>query len=172
MTYAHYVYITWHWASVGLLLVHHARRWPNIKPTLSQCLVLAGVCTARPAAQQTQGVEPVLVWCWASVADLVTLDIKSGFHHIKIRSLFCPQEQFNNINCIGLDTTSISSQPLWLCCWSGDISSFLFTKKLDPFSLTMRYIIKAVDRPVGTTEHFISAVVYCKCCSFERISSY
>ena len=26
-------------------------------------------CTARPAAQQTRDVEPVLVLCWASVAD-------------------------------------------------------------------------------------------------------
>ena len=33
-------------------------------------------------------------------------------------------------------------------------------------------IIKDVDRPVGTTEHFISAVVYCEQSSFERISSY
>ena len=33
----------------------------------------------------------------------------------------------------------------------------------------MRYIIKAVDRPVGATENFISAVVYCKYCDFERI---
>ena len=31
-----------------------------------------------------------------------------------------------------IDTTSISYQPLWLCCWRGDIFSFLFTKKLDP----------------------------------------
>ena len=30
----------------------------------------------------------------------------------------------------------------------------------------------AVDRPVGATEHFISAVVYCKYCDIERISSY
>ena len=34
----------------------------------------------------------------------------------------------------------------------------------------MRYIIKAVNRPVVATEHFISAVVYCIYCSFERIS--
>ena len=27
------------------------------------------VCPARLAAQQTRGIEPVLVWCWASVAD-------------------------------------------------------------------------------------------------------
>ena len=36
----------------------------------------------------------------------------------------------------------------------------------------MRYIIKAVDRHVGAPELFISAVVYCKYCDFERISSY
>ena len=28
--------------------------------------------------------------------DLVTVDIKNGFHRIKI--LYCPQEPFNNIN--------------------------------------------------------------------------
>ena len=32
------------------MLVHRLRRWPNIKPTLSHCLVLAEACTARPAA--------------------------------------------------------------------------------------------------------------------------
>ena len=36
----------------------------------------------------------------------------------------------------------------------------------------MRYIIKAVDSPVGATEHFPSAVVYCKYCDFARFSSY
>ena len=30
--------------------------------------------------------------------DLATVDIKNGFHHIKIHSLYCPQEPFNNIN--------------------------------------------------------------------------
>ena len=32
------------------MLVHRLQRWPNIKPTLSHCLVLAEACTARPAA--------------------------------------------------------------------------------------------------------------------------
>ena len=36
----------------------------------------------------------------------------------------------------------------------------------------MRYIIKAVDKPVGASEHFISALVHCKYCAFERMSSY
>ena len=38
--------------------------------------------------------------------------------------------------------------------------------------LIMRYIIKAVNRPMGATEHFIAALVYRKDCDFERISSY
>ena len=43
---------------------------------------------------------------------------------------------------------------------------------MERHNLTMRFIIKAVDRPVGATEHFISAVAYCKYCAFERISAY
>ena len=45
--------------------------WPALS-TLAQHLPDIGsvsACTARPAAQQTRGVEPVLVLCWASVAD-------------------------------------------------------------------------------------------------------
>ena len=30
--------------------------------------------------------------------NLFTVDIKTGFHHIKIHSLYCLQEPFNNIN--------------------------------------------------------------------------
>ena len=30
--------------------------------------------------------------------NLVTVDIKNGFHHIKIHSPYCPHEPFNNIN--------------------------------------------------------------------------
>ena len=37
-----------------------------------------------------------------------------------------------------IDTTSFSYQPLWLCCWRRDISSFLFTKTR-PFSIN-KYI--------------------------------
>ena len=33
---------TRHWDSVGLMLGQRRRRWANIKPTLSQCIVLAG----------------------------------------------------------------------------------------------------------------------------------
>ena len=36
----------------------------------------------------------------------------------------------------------------------------------------MRYIIKAVDRPEGAPDPSISAVVDCKYCDFEHISSY
>ena len=35
-----------HWNNVGLKLAHRLRRWPNIKPTLFQCVVL-GTCLFR-----------------------------------------------------------------------------------------------------------------------------
>ena len=34
---------TRHRAIVGSMLVHRLRRWPNIKPTMAQCLVFAGL---------------------------------------------------------------------------------------------------------------------------------
>ena len=34
---------TIHRANVGLMLGHRLRRWPNIKPTLAQCIVFAGI---------------------------------------------------------------------------------------------------------------------------------
>ena len=85
------------------------------------------VSTARTAAQQTRGVagpalgqrlvfagsveRPHCVlhidWCEDNKYlaqmielkdDLIAVDIKNRFHHIKIHSLYCPQEPFNNIN--------------------------------------------------------------------------
>ena len=45
---------------------------------------------------------------------------------------------------------------------------------MEKYYLTMRNIIKAVDRPVGAPESFIPVVVFCKYCDFERcaISEY
>ena len=39
-----------------------------------------------------------------------------------------------------IDNTSISYQPLWLCCWRGEISSFFVYKKLDPSSYN-KYVL-------------------------------
>ena len=79
---------------------------------LYKCFVFTGLSVA----QQTRGVEPVLVWCWASVADDgPALDQhwvndmfagsadkcfapKRNNKFRLIHSLYCPQEQFNNIN--------------------------------------------------------------------------
>ena len=60
--------------------------------------------------------------------DFFTVDIKNGFHHIKIHIVYCQQEPLNKIITTTIDTTSISYQPFWLCCRRGDIPSFLFTK--------------------------------------------
>ena len=74
------------------------------------------VFTGLSAAQQTRGVEPVLVWCWASVAnggpaldqhwvnlmfawsvDKCFAPKRNNKFSLK-HSLYCPQEPFNNIN--------------------------------------------------------------------------
>ena len=34
---------TTHWTNNGWILAHRLRRWPNIKPTLFQCMVIAGI---------------------------------------------------------------------------------------------------------------------------------
>ena len=54
-----------HLADIGSVLActRHQQYAPltrYIEP-LPQCIVLAGACTARPVAQQTRGVESVLV---------------------------------------------------------------------------------------------------------------
>ena len=55
--------------------------------------------------------------------DLVTVDIKNVFHHISDH-----RNHLITLITKTIDTTSISYQPLWLCSWRRDISSFLFTK--------------------------------------------
>ena len=131
------------------------------------------VCTARPAAQQTRGVEPVLVWCWASAADggpeldqhwstsrvcwecwqatfcfahrlcediktvaqliepkddLVTVDIKTGSTTSKYIVSTVHRSHLITLITKAIDTTSISYQSLWLCCWGETSSVFCLQK--------------------------------------------
>ena len=68
----------------------------------------------------------------ANLAGEDDVDIKNGFHHIKIHSLYLSTVQkSNSVTLItkAIDTTSNSYQPLWLRCWRGDISSFFYKKK-------------------------------------------
>ena len=65
------------------MLPQRCRRWANIIPALGQRLVFDRMyhrkrwremngdrlTTAQTETQQTRSVKPVLVWCWASVAD-------------------------------------------------------------------------------------------------------
>ena len=67
--------------NAGLLLVHRLRRWLNIKPTMGQCIVFAGlnkpstpVCFThrggeRPMQYQRPGKHDILKQCSASLAD-------------------------------------------------------------------------------------------------------
>ena len=38
---------TTHWPKINILLAHRLRRWPNIKPTLVDCLLAVGLPIAR-----------------------------------------------------------------------------------------------------------------------------
>ena len=58
--------------------------------------------------------------------DLVTVDIKSTTS--KYIGSTVHRSHLITIITKAIDTTSISDQHLWLCCWRGDISSFLLTK--------------------------------------------
>ena len=89
----------------------HKRYVFDAGPTLYKCFVLTGL----NAAQQTRGSEPVLVCCWASVADgepaldqhwvevVFAWSVDKSFapKRNKFRSihhLYCPQDPFNNTN--------------------------------------------------------------------------
>ena len=63
------------------MLVHRLRRWPNIEPTMGQCIVFAGFNepstpvyftyggSERPMQYQHPGKHDTLKQCWASLAD-------------------------------------------------------------------------------------------------------
>ena len=98
---------------------HLTERWGHAGLPLSACLSPANTRSwpklVQCETQQTRSVEPVLVWCWASVADgAPALDQhwsttfllgvltsvfapKRNKFRLKHR-LYCPQELFNNIN--------------------------------------------------------------------------
>ena len=54
--------------NISSMLGHRLRCWPNIKPTLAECLAFAGKDHTN-CTKPTRDAEPMLVYCWASVAD-------------------------------------------------------------------------------------------------------
>ena len=60
--------------------------------------------------------------------DLVTVDIKNGFHHIKYIVSTVHRSHLITLITKAIDTTSVSYEPLGLCCWKGDISIFCLQK--------------------------------------------
>ena len=86
--------------------------WRSVR--LSSCFYRAGGGrVGRPSEHETLLCSPIVN------------DIVSTVHRSYLITLITK----------AIDTTSISYQPLWLCCWRGDISSFLFTKNRDHSSL-------------------------------------
>ena len=69
------------------MLGQHRRRWAGIVPALGQNLLFAGVLTGHIAFRTCEDIKTVAQMIDPK-DDLVTVDIKNGFHHIKIHSLF------------------------------------------------------------------------------------
>ena len=82
--------------SAGLMLGQRRRRWAGIVPALGQNLLFAGVLTGHIVFRTCEDIKTVAQMIDPK-DDLVTVDIKNGFHHIKTHSLYCPQEPFINI---------------------------------------------------------------------------
>ena len=66
-------------AKVSSMLAYRPRRWPNIEPTLSECLVFAGLVydgteeglASAQTSQQTKDIEQMLGQNWPAVYDFV-----------------------------------------------------------------------------------------------------
>ena len=82
------------------MLGQRRRRWDRIGPAFGQRLVFAGSVDRPHYVSHIAGCEDIktVAQLIEPKDDLVTIDIKNGFHHIKIHSLYCPQEPFKNIN--------------------------------------------------------------------------
>ena len=145
---------TGHWVNVSCLLgvltghicVLHITRCEDIK-TVAQLieskddLVTVDHLTGRKSWHSE--VSEV-----ANLAGEDAVDIKNGFHHIKIHSHYLSTVQRSYLLTLitkAIDTTSNSYQPLWLRCWRGEISSF-FTKKLDSSSFSVSTMSRLISR--------------------------
>ena len=115
------------------MLGQRCRRWAKIGPALGQRLVFAGI-VERPhcvlnitKCEDIKTVAPLIEFKDNNY--LVTVndaaDIKNGLHHIKIHSLYCPQEPFNYGYAVG-----------------GETSPVFFYKKLDSSSTSYYYSLR------------------------------
>ena len=93
------------------MLDQRRRRWARIGAALGQRLVFAGSVNRPHCVSLIAGCEDNKTVAQLIEAKEYLARYKNGFHHIKIHSLYCPQEPFNNIIKKAIDTTSISYQP-------------------------------------------------------------
>ena len=82
------------------MLGQRRKWWARIGQALGQHLVFAASVDRPHCVSHITGCEDIktVAQLIEPKDDLVTVDIKHGFHHISIYSLYCPQEPFNNIN--------------------------------------------------------------------------
>ena len=158
------------------------RRWPNIYPTLGRCrLVIAAssklqaipdlqllfpantlykcfcVYGLECSSQQTRGVEPVLVWCWASDEDhwqhwfnilsAGSVDKCLAPKMNKFRLIhrpYCPQEPFINIFYKSHWHYIYYLPTFMVMLLEGETSSVFCSQKLDPSSFTRCCVFQVV----------------------------
>ena len=82
------------------MLGQRRRRWVRIGPALGQRLVFAESVDRTHCVSHIAGCEDIktVAQMIEPKNDLFAVDIKNGLHNIKIHSLCCSQEPFNNIN--------------------------------------------------------------------------
>ena len=122
------------WTSAGFMLGQRRRWWARIGPALGQrwdkddLVTVDHLPGSKSWHSEVSGV--------ANLAVEDSVDIKNGFHHIKIHSLYLSTVQRSYLVTLitkAINTTSNSYQPLWLRCWRETYPVF-FTKKLDSSS--------------------------------------
>ena len=74
--------------------------WARFAPALGQHLVFAGSVDRPHCVSHIAGCDDdkTVAQLIEPKDELVTVDKKNGFHHIKIHSINCSQEPYNNIN--------------------------------------------------------------------------
>ena len=129
-----------HWFCVGLHCQSRSpantRRWTSVGFMLGDLVTIDHLCGSTSWHSEASGA--------VNLAGKDAVDIKKGFHHIKIHSLYLSTVQRSHLVTLitkAIDTTSNSYQPLWLRCWRGDISSS-FLQKTRLFIISCKVVIR------------------------------
>ena len=150
------------------ICITFVQRRPNVfdvGPTLYKCYKNVLCLLGLNAAQRTQGIEPVLVWCWASVADggpeLGQCHVCSDLGHTNIT-----QQGFLACVCY----TNITQQGLLSCLGHTNITQQGFLSDLGHTNITQQGFLSCLGHTNITQERFLTRLYSYSCsCICERV---